>query len=542
MEVKPWPPIYKDEMTRRIRMVMKMNNDLKARAQLMAFYKKNPKAFINDLCITYNPRVAPPTPRTMPFVMFPKQEDFIDFLMSCIRDKENGLVEKARDIGATWLCCAFAVWMFLFEEGSAVGFGSRKELLVHRLGDPDSIFEKIRMIFKKLPPFILPAGFDERQHLLYMKFINPENGAVITGEAGTNIGRGGRKTIYFKDESAHYEQPEAIEAALGDNTDVQIDISSVNGTGNVFHRRRQSGEIWEKGKTPTRGKVRVFIFDWRDHPSKTQEWYDMRRKRADEEGLLHLFAQEVDRDYAASVEGIVIPAKWVEAAVDAHIHLNFTATGEKLSALDVADEGGDKNAQTARHGVVMTFAEDWGEGDTGDTARRAVDNCALLGINEFYYESPGVGAGVKSETNRLKEGGLLPPYLMIMPWNPGGAVMNPDEHIIPGDDKSPKNDDFFLNLKAQSWWSLRTRFEKTYKCRYKGAVYPPEELISLPSTLENLQKLKQELSQVVYKKMTGTNKVQIDKKPDGTKSPNLADSTVILYNPTRVVSILDVVG
>ena len=29
----------------------------------------------------------------------------------------------------------------------------------------------------------------------------------------TSIGRGGRKLIYFKDESAHYEHPEMIEAA-----------------------------------------------------------------------------------------------------------------------------------------------------------------------------------------------------------------------------------------------------------------------------------------------------------------------------------------
>src|ERR1700727_2911916 len=129
--------------------------------------------------------------------------------------------------------------------------------------------------------------------------------------------------VYFNDDSAHYERPELIEAALGDNTNVQIDISSVHGTANVFYRRRMAGEIWQPDKTSTKGKTRIFIFDWRDHPGKSQEWYDGRRIKYADEGLLHLFAQEVDRDYASSVEGIIIPSKWVKAAIDAHKKLKF---------------------------------------------------------------------------------------------------------------------------------------------------------------------------------------------------------------------------
>jgi hypothetical protein len=34
-----------------------------------------------------------------------------------------------------------------------------------------------------------------------------------------------------------------------------------------------------------------------------------------------VLAQEVDIDYAASVEGVLIPSAWVQAAVDAHIKL-----------------------------------------------------------------------------------------------------------------------------------------------------------------------------------------------------------------------------
>ena len=103
--------------------------------------------------------------------------------------------------------------------------------MVDKRGDPKSIFDKIRMNLYNLPVWMLPLGFDKRIHDAHMKLLNPSNNSSIVGELGDNIGRSGRTTWYVKDEAAHYEHPEAIEAALGDNTNVQIDILSVNGAG-----------------------------------------------------------------------------------------------------------------------------------------------------------------------------------------------------------------------------------------------------------------------------------------------------------------------
>lgn len=98
-----------------------------------------------------------------------------------------------------------------------------------------------------------------------------------------------------------------------------------------------AGEVWQRGAEMPKGKTRVFIFDWRDHPAKTQEWYDLRRSRAEAEGLLHVFAQEVDRDYLASVDNIIIKQEWVEAAIDAHIKLNIRPSVERIAGQDIAD-------------------------------------------------------------------------------------------------------------------------------------------------------------------------------------------------------------
>jgi len=540
MNDKVWPPDYSDEITRRIKLLRKLNSDPDLRHAVMSHYKNNPIDWINDWSITYDPRNKSPKPKMLPFVLFPKQEELILFLLSCIDEGESGLVEKCRDMGASWVCCAFSVWLWIFKDGASVGWGSRKEMLVDKLGDPDSIFQKMRIIIQNLPLWMLPDGFSEREHSNYMKLINPESGANIVGEAGDNIGRGGRSMIYFKDESAHYERPELIEAALGDNTDVQIDISSVRGTGNVFYRRRMAGHIWEKDSDMERGRTRIFIMDWRDHPLKTQDWYDRRRAKWERDGLLHIFSQEVDRDYTSSMDRIVIPQKWVKAAVDAHIKLGISEDGEKVAGLDVADEGGDKNALSIKYGVILKYCEHWGEGDVGNSARRSFSKSMEMGCTSFNYDSVGVGSGVKSEANRMRDDGVLSQNLIISPWNGGASPLNKEEHLIQNDRNSPIIGDFFLNLKAQAWWNLRTRFENTYKAIVEGEDYPHEELISLPSSLPRLHEIMMELSQpqVIY---DGKGKLKIDKKPDGSKSPNLADSIVMCYTSNKIISILDAI-
>ena len=532
-----WAPDYTKEYLARQTRLDKIKADPRLAIGAREYYRDHPHDFIEDWGVTYDPRNASKDlPTTMPFILFPRQQEFVDFLMECIRASECGLVEKSRDMGATWLCSSFSVWLWLFTPGAAIGWGSRKEQLVDKIGDPDSIFEKMRLCIDSLPSFLLPVGFDAKSHSTYMKIINPENGSTITGESGDNIGRGGRKLIYFKDESAHYERPEKIEAALGDNTDVQIDISSVNGTANIFARRRQSGQIWEPGVALPSGTTRIFIFDWKDHPHKTQAWYDRRRAKAEIEGLLHIFAQEVDRDYAAAVEGVLIPSQWVKAATDLHIKFPDLKWGEgtTYSALDVADEGGDLNAQATRKGVTLIDLSKWAQGDTGQTANKALTTCKLLKANELHYDCIGVGSGVKAETNRLAREGNAARHLKIIPWNASSTVLDPDNYVIPGDKESPINKDLFSNLKAQAYWRLRVRFEKTFKFVTQGIIYPVDEMINIPSTIPHFNDLQAELSQPTYSH-NGQGKIVVNKKPDGTRSPNLADSLNMAYCPWKPV-------
>lgn len=535
-----WPPDYVAVLAWRQQQLIHLRQNPHLWQGAKAFYAQNYEAFINHWVFTYDPRNAGSDTKTtkIPFILFQRQAEMLEFLLRLKKAQTDGLFEKARDYGATWVGVCYSVCEWLFEPGASVGWGSRKESLVDKVGDLDSIFEKVRFVLRNLPVEFLPQGYKEREHATFMKIINPETGSTITGEAGDNIGRGGRKSCYFKDESAHYERPEMIEASLGDNTRMQIDISSVNGTGNVFHRRRQSGIVWEGGDVVP-GRTNVMLLDWRDHPEKSQEWYDLRRKRAEEEGLLHLFAQEVDRDYASAVSGILIPKKFVQAAIDAHIKLMWRdPSGRYFAGLDVADDSknGDKNAYAERVDYLMTGLDQWGGVDTTVTTNRAVQ---LAERNvEIQYDCLGVGAGVKGEANRLKDAKLLPYGVRFTPWAASASVEDGKKHLLKNPDgtadkNSPLKKDYYQNLRAQAAWELRLRFERTYKAVVDGASYDPSEMIAIPSNLPNLTQFVDQLSQPVMTRSTQTGKMMVDKQPPGTRSPNMFDATVMAFFPVN---------
>ncbi|MCP4393428.1 MAG: PBSX family phage terminase large subunit [Alphaproteobacteria bacterium] len=238
---------------------------------------------------------------------------------------------------------------------------------------------------------------------------------------------------------------------------------------------------------------------------------------------------------------VVIKPKWIDAAIDAHIKLGFEPRGMKIAGFDPFDGGQDSHAYVARQGPVISNIKNWNTGDTGEGTRTVISLCKSDKVYDLQFDSIGIGAGVKTEINRmitedeetvehsLARPLMLPANLSVQKWVASAKVLNPSQHIIQDDPESPKNKDFYKNLKSQGWWSLRNRFEKTYKALTQGEKYDTDELISIPSSLKYRDELVSELSQPTYSHPNGL--ILIDKKPTGTKSPNLADATVMAFWP-----------
>ncbi|MCP4991373.1 MAG: hypothetical protein GY928_36560 [Colwellia sp.] len=487
------------------------------------YYKTRPIEFIDDWCTTYDPRNAsnPDKPTLMAFKLFPRQREYVEWLQDRIDNKRGGCVEKCRDAGITEVSTAFSVWAWLFVDGFSIGWGSRKELLVDRIGDPDSIFEKLRNKIRFLPSFFLPDGFSETHNFNYMKITNPVNGNTITGEAGINIGRGGRKSMYFVDESAHMEKQEAVAAALGDNTNCEIHISSVNGM-NLFYKRAKSN-----------GGRDTFVFDWRHDPRKDQQWYDERRADAESKGLLHIFSQEVERDYMSAVQGIMIKPMWLKACIDAHKVLGFEASGITQAGVDASDEGGDIDAITIRKGSVVIHNENWNcAGDHDLSAGNAHNSALAKSVDQLVYDSIGVGAGFKTAMKQIQ--GV---NYQVDGWNAGGGVVDPKERVYDdadGNEDKRTNADFFVNAKAQAWWDVRERARKTFISVTTSRKYDPDELLSFDSESLGHDRIEHLIGELSAPKMQYQNgKVKVESKEEMKRreldSPNDADSLIMAF-------------
>src|SRR5271169_637358 len=82
----------------------------------------------------------------------------------------------------------------------------------------------------------------------------------------------------------------------------------------------------------------------------------------------------------------------------------------------------------------------------------------------------------------------------VMPHRGSEEVDRPEDEDI----KGRKNQDYFANRKAQSWWALRTRFQKTHRWVTEGQIYPLDDLISISSKIPLHMKLIAELAQPTF--------------------------------------------
>lgn len=485
------------------------------------FYRDNPAQFIIDWGMTFDPRnVERKLPASIPFLLFPKQEEWIHWFMDRWQSQEPGITEKTRDMGMSWLTVGLADTVCLFNQGVVAGFGSRKEEYVDKIGSPKSLFWKARM-FLSLLPVEFRGGWDVNKHAPHMRILFPDTDSAITGESGDGIGRGDRTSFYIVDESAFLERPQLVDASLSATTNCRQDISTPNGMGNPFAQKRHGG------------KIKVFTFHWRDDPRKDEAWY---AKQVEELDAVTV-AQEIDINYSASVEGVLIPSAWIQAAIGAHLKLGIEPTGGRRGALDVADEGIDKNAFAGRHGIVLEYLESW-SGKGGDIYETVVKSFAICEEREypgFDYDADGLGAGVRGDARVINEArkDAGKSHIADNPFRGSGAVFDPEGQMV----KKRLNKDFFKNAKAQAWWGLRIRFQNTYRAVIEGMEFDPDEIISISPDLPELAALTMELSQPTYT-INEVGKVVVDKKPDGTKSPNLADAVMICYQPaTRALDI-----
>lgn len=504
------------EITKRVQLIRKQTWELyEANETFRVFVDAKAKDdvcwWINNFVWTYDPRLTTlGIPPDIPFVLFPAQEDFINTVIECYRDRRPILVEKSRAWGATEIFGAIDVHAWLFTKGYKGSWCSRVESLVDSLSDPDTIFARIRRMIYSLPQSMRPSTFRESKgsNDNVMRIINPDNGSVLAGYSGDNAGRGGRSSSFKADEAAHIENFKATEMAMSRNTDFRVLISTPNGPDEFYKAR-------------TSGRYKVLTCWWYSDPSKNPLW----RK---EERPKHSFwyeretleydpldtATNVDINYNASTEGAIIDAAWVNAAID----FDIPAQGTRAAGFDVADGGANKSVYVSRIGARVNMPKVYTT-DALESMLSAIDAGEDDEIANFNYDLSTIG---KPAHDAVKLTGRRPSFKTngILGQSPAS------ENYLAGEGRTGK--DKFANRRAELWWGLRDRFYKTWQHVTGVRHYPFEEMISIPNCPELLAQLSSvERSATTSGKLLAESKKSMRAK--GKVSPDYADALAYCF-------------
>jgi len=366
--------------------------------------------YVNTFVWTYDPRkISGGHNPKLPFITYEYQDNAFYALDEAVGEKDV-LIEKSRDMGASWICLTMFQWRWVFKRMQSFMMVSRKEGLVDGAGD--SLFAHVDFINKGLPKWLMP-----QHRRLKLKLLNNENGSKIEGESTTdNIGRGGRRTAMLIDEFAAFEQGGwDVLSATADNTNTRIFNSTPNGTANAFYAQRQKGTA----------RLR---FHWPDHPEKGEGMYEddegnIRSPWYDNECLRRAhpveIATQLDIDYQGSSYPFFDPKslnKLIGEFAREPDHVGSLFVGDNYQPNFSEDDVGPLKLWTPIHDGVPDYERDYIVGADISMGTGASES-ALSVVDRISGEKVGELASNQITPNRFAE---LAVALCRMFKGPGG--------------------------------------------------------------------------------------------------------------------------
>ena len=193
-----------------------------------------------------------------PFITWEIQDGLFDALEYHLRKALDILIDKSREMGASWANVDFLHWLWLFRPDSQLLEMSRTENYVDQTGNMKALFQKHDYINGWLPDWMLPPDiFVGQKNRTKMHMLNAVNGSCIDGESTTEFaGSGDRRLVVLLDEFAKVKMGTLMRSATRDVALMRIINSTPFGAGSEYSRWKQSGQI------------KVFVLPFYEHPDK----------------------------------------------------------------------------------------------------------------------------------------------------------------------------------------------------------------------------------------------------------------------------------
>lgn len=270
------PKGFDDNMRYREDILHKAQYDTILQRDLLRACKDSVLYWINTFCYTKHEfevdpvtggRMPAPIPH-WPLITWEIQDGLFDWFEDHFYHGESGLVDKSRDMGASWCGIAFIHWLWLFyREGTQLREMSRSEAYVDS-PITKSLFYKHDYINTWLPEWMRPPGvmLKGRENRTSMRIHNALNGNTIAGESTTKHAMSAdRCALLFLDEFSKVDNGDEIRTATYDAAQCRIVNSTVAGPGTAYSRWKNSGQIdvyslmfWDH---PDKGRGRFILQD-----------------------------------------------------------------------------------------------------------------------------------------------------------------------------------------------------------------------------------------------------------------------------------------
>lgn len=264
------PREYRVNLKYRVRVLELADKDRSYQRALRLACKEDILFYINLFVWQFNPKKKGGR-QIGPFITWDYQEDALlarpetwdgdhnrpeKGILWCYEHDRTAVIEKSREMGASWLFLIFQDWLALFHDHTQTLNISKSADAVD-CKSPDSLFWKLRFMHSKLPGWLRGDIIEQNMYMEYKK-----TGSYATGEASTGrAGVGGRAAVIFIDEFSQIKEDNEVRTRTAGTADCRFFNGTHLGTDTEFYRLTNSPEI-----------VKI-VMHWSQHPDKKKGLY-----------------------------------------------------------------------------------------------------------------------------------------------------------------------------------------------------------------------------------------------------------------------------
>lgn len=185
------------------------------------------------------------------------------------------LVLKARQLGISWICCWYALWLCLFHPGKVVLLFSRGQ------DEANEMLRRVRVLYERLPEWMRQAAPALlKQNTEEMAWANESRIQSLPASPGS--GRSFTASLAIMDEAAFMQWASELYTAMKPTIDgggQLIVLSTANGRANLFF------DLCDRARRGVSGFAFRFL-PWHARPGRDAAWYALTEAEAVDSALM----------------------------------------------------------------------------------------------------------------------------------------------------------------------------------------------------------------------------------------------------------------